>query len=165
MEKNAADVAFAPQRGHRWARAREVPMSVQAVLLPVFVMVALTFVIMFVMGYARVSDIKTGKTHIRDIALGQPGWDTKATQFTRNFENQFQLPVLFYVLVAFALFTRKADLIFVVLSWVFVVCRIVHAYVHVTTNYVPYRFFVFAAGALVLTLMWVIFAVQILIAA
>jgi hypothetical protein len=140
-------------------------MSVQAVLLPVFVMVALTLTIMFAMGYARVADIKAGKTHIRDIALGQSAWDTRATQYTRNFENQFQLPVLFYVLVAFALLTRKADLIFVVLSWVFVVCRIVHAYVHVTTNYVPYRFFVFAAGALVLTLMWILFAIQILIAA
>ena len=140
-------------------------MSVQAVLLPVFVMVALTFTIMFEMGYVRVADIKAGKTRIRDMALGQPVWDTRATQFTRNFENQFQLPVLFYVLVAFALLTRKADLIFVVLSWVFVVCRIVHAYVHVTTNYVPYRFFIFAAGAVVLTVMWIYFAIQILIAA
>lgn len=139
-------------------------MSIQAVLLPVFVMVALTFTIMFAMGYARLADIRAGKTRIADIALGQPGWDIKATQLTRNFENQCQLPVLFYALVAFALFTRKTDLIFVVLSWVFVVCRIVHAYVHVTTNYVPYRFYAFAAGALVLTVMWALFAIEILLA-
>jgi hypothetical protein len=140
-------------------------MSVQAVLLPVFVLVALTLVMMFAMGYARYADIKAGRTRIRDIALGQPAWQERATQLTRNFENQFQLPVLFYVLVAFALFTRKADLLFVVLSWVFVLCRVVHAYVHITTNYVPYRFFAFVAGALVLTLMWILFAIQILIAA
>jgi hypothetical protein len=139
-------------------------MSVQAVLLPVFVMVALTFVVMFAMGHARYADITSGKTRIRDIALGQAAWETRATQLTRNFENQFQLPVLFYVLVAFALITRKADLLFVVLSWLFVLCRIVHCYVHVTTNYVPYRFFAFVVSALILTLMWVLFAIQILIA-
>lgn len=140
-------------------------MSIQAVLLPVFVLVALTLAMMFTMGYARYTDIRAGRTRIKDIALGQPAWEPSATQLTRNFENQFQLPVLFYVLVALALITRKADLLFVVLSWAFVATRVVHAYIHVTTNYVPYRFFAYVAGALVLTLMWIIFAVQILLAA
>lgn len=139
-------------------------MSVQAVLLPVFVLVALTFAIQFRMGYLRVTSITRGETKIRDIALGQPGWPDDATKVSRNFENQFQLPVLFYVLVALALPLRQMDLLLVVLSWVFVVLRLVHAYIHVGSNYVPNRFYVYAAGAIVLLIMWIVFALKILLA-
>lgn len=139
-------------------------MSVQAVLLPVFVLVALTFAIQFRMGYLRVSTIKRGETRMRDIALGQPGWPDSAQQASRNYDNQFQMPVLFYVLVALALPLRQTDLLFVILSWVFVALRFVHAYIHIGTNYVPNRFYAFAAGMIVLLIMWVVFALRILLA-
>jgi hypothetical protein len=138
-------------------------MSVQAVLLPLFVQVALTFILLFGMGMARVGVVKSGQVKIRDIALGQPGWPERQTQIANCFNNQFQLPVLFYLLVALALFTRKADLLFVLLSWLFVVLRVAHAWVHVTSNHVPIRFRWYAAGVVVLLAMWVVFAVQILL--
>lgn len=139
-------------------------MSVQAVLLPVFVLVALTFAIQLRMGFLRLGAIKAGETRIRDIALGQPGWSDAATKVSRNFENQFELPVLFYVLVALALPLRQMDLILVILSWLFVALRLVHAYIHVGTNYVPYRFFAYTAGAIVLMMMWIVFAIKVLLA-
>lgn len=139
-------------------------MSVQAVLLPVFVLVALTFAIQLRMGYLRVSSITRGETRIRDIALGQSGWPDSAQQASRNYDNQFQMPVLFYVLVALALPLRQTDLLFVILSWVFVVLRFIHAYIHLGTNYVPNRFYVFAAGVIVLLIMWIMFALRILLA-
>jgi len=80
-----------------------------------------------------------------------------------NLKNLFELPVLFYVLTILALFLRKADLLFVVMAWIFVLLRIVHAAIHVTSNHVGRRFQAFAAGALVLLLMWVVFAVRIVL--
>ena len=68
------------------------------------------------------------------------------------------------MLVILAWVTRTADLIFVVMAWIFVLARIAHAYVHTTSNHVPTRFNVFAVGVLVLLAMWIIFAVRILIA-
>src|SRR5205085_734541 len=47
--------------------------------------------------------------------------------------------VLFYVLTILALMTRHADLLFVIMAWIFVALRIVHAYIHVTDNYMPRR--------------------------
>lgn len=137
-------------------------MSIQAVLLPVFIQVALTFALLFWMGGARVAAIKRGQVRIRDIALGQSAWPERETQIANCFHNQLQLPTLFYVLVAFALFTRKADLLFVVLAWAFVLLRVGHAYVHVTSNHVPTRFRWYLGGAVVLLLMWIVFAVRIL---
>jgi hypothetical protein len=82
-------------------------------------------------------------------------------QISNCYHNQFQLPVLFFVLTILALFLRKADLLFVVMAWIFVLLRIVHAAIHVTSNRVLHRFQAFAASALVLLLMWVIFAVRV----
>jgi hypothetical protein len=139
-------------------------MSVTAVLAPVFVLVALTFALKYWMGYLRVTAVSRGEVHTRDIALRQSNWPVRTTQIGNAFHNQLELPMLFYVLVAFALITRKADLVFVVLSWLFVALRIVHAYIMVTSNRVSRRFWVFSAAGVALLLMWVIFAVQILFA-
>jgi hypothetical protein len=50
-----------------------------------------------------------------------------------------------------------------VLAWIFVVLRLVHAYIHVTSNRMARRFAAFAAGAIVLTVMWAIFMLRILL--
>jgi len=74
-----------------------------------------------------------------------------------------QVPLLFYVIVVLAWITKQADLIFVVMAWIFVLSRLVHTYIHTTSNHVPTRFNAFAVGVIVLLLMWIIFAVRILI--
>lgn len=139
-------------------------MMLQAVLLPVFVLVALTFGLLFYMGNVRVGMVRRGEVHVRDIALRQPNWPERATKASIAFHNQLELPLLFYVLVILALFTKQADMLFVLLSWVFVALRVIHALVIVTSNRISHRFSVFAASVLVLLIMWIIFAVRILTA-
>jgi hypothetical protein len=138
-------------------------MTVPVVLLPLFVQVALTLALMFWMASTRVGSVTAGETKVRDIALGQSNWPTRVQQISNAHANQYELPVLFYVLTALALFTRKADLLFVVMAWLFVLSRIVHAAIHTTSNRVSHRFYAFAAGAIILLLMWIIFAVRILL--
>ena len=138
-------------------------MSVQAVLLPLFVEVALTFVLLFWTGHVRLRAVRSGEVKVRDIALRQPNWPAQPTQIANAYQNQFETPVLFYVLTILAWMTRQADLLFVVMAWVFVVMRLFHAYVHVTTNHVGHRFSLFAACAVVLALMWVIYMVRMLL--
>ncbi len=137
-------------------------MTIQMVLLPVFVQVALTFALMTWMASVRTASIKRGEIKIRDIALRQPAWSAKATQISNCYDSQFQIPLLFYVLVILAWTTKQADLIFVVMAWIFVLSRLAHAYIHTTSNHVPTRFNIFAVGVIVLLLMWIIFAVRIL---
>ena len=109
-------------------------MSVQMVLLPVFVLVGLTFALLLWMAGARRGALVGGETKIRDIALGQQNWPQRATQIGNCFRNQFELPLLFYILIALALPLRHADLVIVLLSWVFVVTRFAHAGIFVTSN-------------------------------
>jgi hypothetical protein len=138
-------------------------MSAQMVLLPVFVLVGLTFALLLWMAGARRQALVDGEAKVRDVALGQPNWPTRATQIGNSFSNQFELPVLFYILIALALPLRHADLVIVLLSWVFVVTRFVHAGIFVTSNDLKRRSLAWFAGVLVLFAMWIYFALRILL--
>lgn len=139
-------------------------MSMPMVLLPVFAQVGLTFVLLFAMGYARLQSLKARELKISDIALGQNVWPERSRKVGNAFNNQLEMPILFYVLTALALIAQKADMLFVAMAWVFVALRIAHAYVHTTSNHVPTRFNLYLAGCMVLMLMWIIFAFKILLA-
>jgi hypothetical protein len=137
-------------------------MSVQAVFLPLLVQVALTFALLFWTGRVRTRAVRAGKVHVRDIALGQQNWPPRPTQIANAYHNQLELPLLFYVVTILAWSTGQADLLFVVLAWVFVLLRLAHAAIHVTSNRVPRRFAAFVAGVFVLLAMWGLFAVRLL---
>ena len=138
-------------------------MSLQMVLLPVFVLVGLTFALLLWMAGARRQALVGGQTKIRDIALRQPNWPERATQIGNCFSNQFEIPVLFYVLIAIALPLHHADLVIVLLSWVFVVTRFAQAGIFVTSNNERYRSLAWMSGVLVLFAMWIYFALKILL--
>jgi len=95
-------------------------MSVQTVLLPVFVLVGLAFALLLWMAGMRRQALVSGETKMRDIALGQPNWPERATQIGNCYRNQLEVPVLFYILIALALPLHHADLFVVLMSWVFV---------------------------------------------
>jgi MAPEG family protein len=119
-------------------------MSVQMVLLPVFVLVGLSFALLLGMGATNARSLEAGETRLKDIALGP-------------------LPLLFYTLIALALPIRHADLAIVLLSWVFVVTRFAHAGIFITSNNDQQRSPAWLASVLVLFAMWLYFALKILL--
>jgi hypothetical protein len=139
-------------------------VSITAILLPVYVQVALTFILLLWMGSSRLSSLRAGEVKVKDIALGERNWPSRILQVQNAYHNQFELPVLFYVLVTLALFTRKADMLFVVMSWMFVTSRLIHAAIHTTSNKMALRFQAFVVGVLILAAMWVIFGIRVLAA-
>ena len=139
-------------------------MSITAILLPVYVQVALTVILLLWMGRSRLSTLRAGEVKVKDIALGERNWPTRILQIQNAYHNQFEIPVLFYVLVVLAMFTRKADMLFVAMSWMFVTSRLVHAAIHTTSNKVSLRFMAFVVGVLILTIMWIIFGIRVLAA-
>ena len=136
-------------------------MSVSAVILPVLVQVGLTLILLSVLGRSRLATLRSGELKVRDIALGERVWPKRILQLQNSYQNQFELPVLFYALVGLALITRKADMLFVVMAWMFVVSRLVHAAIHVTTNKLSHRFMAFVVGVLIMAAMWAIFGIRI----
>jgi len=137
-------------------------MTVQMILLPLFVEVILTFALLFWLAPLRAGDFRSGLVREEDIGLRQPNWSKPALQVQYSFSNQFELPVLFYVLTILAYITHHAGFLFVVLAWVFVIFRLLQAYVHVTNNKVRLRGMFFGISALALAIMWIVFIIQIL---
>jgi hypothetical protein len=137
-------------------------MTLPDILLPLFVEVILTFALMFWMAALRTRNFSAGVVRPQDVALREPRWPARTTQVANAFSNQFELPVLFYVLTILALVTHHAGVLFVALAWIFVIFRWLHAAVHVTSNVVRLRGGLFAVSAVVLAVMWLIFIVQVL---
>jgi hypothetical protein len=138
-------------------------MEVRAVLLPLFVEVVLTLGLLLWLALLRRNDFNTGAAQPEAVALREPNWPVRTRQVGNSFASQCELPVLFYVLTILELITRHADVVFVVLAWIFVLARIGHAFVHTTSNVVTQRGMIYGIGAMVLILMWLIFIVRILL--
>ncbi len=132
-------------------------MNQVAILYPVFVQVLHTFAVYGLLAVARARAISTmnrGRGN-PDLALGRVEWPEDAIKRAANQRNQFELPVLFYAVTAFALIVAAADFLMVVLAWLFVLTRILHAAIHIGPNKVRWRSPMFALGVLILAIMWV----------
>ncbi len=134
-----------------------------AYLAPLFVEVALTFVLLFWLGIRRVNAILAGAVKPRDVSLRQPNWPADITQIANAYQSQLELPILFYLVMLLSLFTARGTTSLVVLAWAFVATRLFHALIHVTTNHMGRRFYVFLTGSLILMAMWILFVLDLLI--
>ena len=97
-------------------------MNQVAILYPVFVQVLLTITVYCLLGVARSRALRAaGRSRgSADLAMGRFVWPEDAQKRANNQRNQFELPVLFYAVAAFALIVGGADLVMVVLAWAFV---------------------------------------------
>jgi hypothetical protein len=134
-----------------------------AYLAPLFVEVALTFALLFWMGVRRVDAVVSGAIRSRDVALRQPGWPADITQIANAYQSQLELPILFYLVVVLSLFTARSTTSLLVLAWAFVVARLFHALIHVTTNHMGRRFYAFFASGLIVMVMWILFGLDLFI--
>lgn len=132
-------------------------MSQNLILIPVFVQAVLTFAVLLSMGPARQRSMRERGQALQDMAVARDDeWGQEARKRAANYENQFELPVLFYAACAFALITRYVDVWMLGLAVAFVASRIAHAAVHIGSNVVWWRGIWFLLGFLVLVLMWLL---------
>ena len=136
-------------------------ISAAAVLAPLLVEVALTLALLFWGGGLRFVAVQMGGAD-RDAAFRDTLATPELARLGDAVRAELELPALFYLIVVLTQLTATVSVLFVALFWVFVVTRLAHALIHVTTNDRARRFMLYWAGALVLALTWLIFAVKIL---
>jgi hypothetical protein len=129
-------------------------------LLPLFLHIALISFVGIRSVRARISAVVGGETKIDAIALNSGAWPSDVRKLGNNFDNQFQVPMLWYGVCALLLVTQKADWIGVALSWAFLIARVWHSAIHIGTNYVPLRMRVFLGSFVCVFLMWAWFALR-----
>ena len=134
--------------------------TTQIFLAPIFVHFALTSFVGVRTILARKQSVISGKTKLADIALNSANWPADVKKLGNNFDNQFDVPIMWYALCALILITAELDMAFVFLSWIFLISRLAHSWIHTGSNYVRYRMYAFLAGFAALAVMWVWFAIR-----
>lgn len=135
-------------------------MAIPAILYPLLLLVLLTFVVVFWMGALRIGAMRRGEVSPRYFKLNTGEIPDLPAQAANHFRNLFELPVLFYTLVALLLVTERADGVQLTLAWLFVASRYVHSLIHLSYNNVSHRFFAFLVGVVTLLAMWVRYALS-----
>ncbi|WP_160328637.1 MULTISPECIES: MAPEG family protein [Kordiimonas] len=131
-------------------------MMENALLGPVLGQVAVTilaFIMLFVRRIPALTSMKATNAQLQDkanLAL----LPDKAKFAGENYNHQFEMPVLFYVLCLGAMATGLGDALTVQLAWAYVGLRLVHHVIHVTYNKVMHRFAVFMLSGLVIVAMF-----------
>lgn len=134
-------------------------MTTNPLFGPMLAMVLLTCVVWAAMGIRRTRAVATGETHLSRFAVrGMDGIELPAVQASDHYSNLFEMPVLFYVALLTAMQMGIQSVAMLVLAWVYVVLRAVHAWVHLGRNEVRYRFYAFVGSTVTLILMWLVVA-------
>lgn len=123
---------------------------------------AIALVLLFVLGAIRVPMVANGTMPVAKVALSREPWPEHEKKVSNAFDNQFQLPLLFYVASGVALYLG-AGWLEAALAWAFVVSRIVHAVIFATRNRVYRRFFAYTFGYGVLIIFWLDLIIRLLV--
>ncbi len=128
-------------------------MNLSNILLPVLIQVSLTMIVFLILGVRKSKAVKAGEVDLKKAALNNSAWPDDVIKVSNNIANQFQTPILFYVLCIFFFITNTVNTIVIVLAWIYAISRLIHAYVHIGSNYVPARFSIFIIGVISLFMM------------
>ena len=123
-----------------------------------FAMVVLVAAVGLCLYLRRVAEMRRKRIHPQAVALSaQMAAVAEDTRASDNFRNLFEIPVLFYALVAVALATRYTPDWLVQGAWGFVALRYLHSFIQCTYNRVMHRLPAFMAGFVLLLALWVAF--------
>ncbi|CAM4191799.1 MAPEG family protein [Pseudoalteromonas byunsanensis] len=129
------------------------------IIISMFLQVFLTFTVMIIMGRRRFAAAHKGDIPLAAFKTMQLSQAPDNVQLaSRNFENQFEIPVLFFVVCLLGLYLQATGWFFAANGALFVISRIAHSWVHLTSNHVLTRFRLFVLGSLFLMIQWLTLA-------
>ena len=124
-------------------------------IYPVFIMVLLTLAIGVVAFFSRVNSVKSRQIKPQAYKLmDAENYPESVIKSTRCFNNQFEVPVLFYVGCLSYLILEVSSTVGLSFAWAFVGLRIVHAYIHLTYNHLLHRIIAFWSAIFMVLGLW-----------
>ena len=138
-----------------------------AILLPMVILVFVTFGMMFWMLKLRYRavikdgfDPKYFRLYNSDqSSVAMPEYLVKVTQ---HYQNLLEMPPLFYLALIFLAALNITDTFYVILSWGFLFSRLFHSYVHTTGNRVMKRKNAFIVSLSILIILWARIAIEVI---
>lgn len=128
-------------------------LNTNATLWPMIAHAALVFFLYWLLSKRRFAAVKAGSAEAAQFRENRQE-PPESLLVHNNLKNQFELPVLFHA-VSLALYVSTADnALTVALGWIFVLSRVAHSYVHITSNRLRHRRPIFLVGFFTLVAMW-----------
>lgn len=87
-------------------------MNSNHIIWPVLAQILLTLTMFIILGVRKVKAVKAGEVNRQQAALNNRVWPEAVVKVSNNIANQFEIPVLFYVLCLLYL-SARAQLLFV----------------------------------------------------
>lgn len=134
-------------------------MNQAAIFWPLLVQVLLVYIVYAVLSVRRRNAVRSGEARINQFKTRAAEPETSITA-ANNIINQFELPVLFYVVCLSLYVTTGVSYVALLLAWLFVASRYAHAWFHLTTNRIKFRSRAFILGAALLAILWIWFALH-----
>ncbi|GAB2994644.1 MAPEG family protein [Psychrosphaera aestuarii] len=123
---------------------------------PMFAMFMLIFAIGIVTARARFGHVKSKEVSPKYFLLMQGDNIPEAVLKTgRCFSNQFEFPLLFFVVCLAYMVLGLDTLTGCIAAWTFVAFRAIHAFVFLTSNNLIKRMLSFWAGVFAVVVMWI----------
>jgi len=140
-------------------------MDSRLLIYPMFALVVLTSSVLVRLFRARVRAVSTGTVTAAYFRTYQDGAEpADSAKISRHFINLFESPVLFYTGCLAAMVVDQVSALFLVLAWLYVAARIVHAFIHMGANRVRRRLVAYFASWLVLFAMWLVLVASVAMA-
>ena len=128
-------------------------MNQNLIFWPVLAQIILTLVLYWLLAVRKSKVVRSGNFNRQAAALDNKAWPIEVVKVSNNIDNQFESPILFYILCIVLYGINGTNTVTVTLAWIFFLSRCVHAYVHVNSNYVPARFRAFLVSIAMLLFM------------
>jgi hypothetical protein len=128
-------------------------MQGDLIFWPVVVMVLATLLIYVRLIKVKIRELKAGRVDMERRGIHEDAWGESVMLINNNIRNQFELPVLFYVVCLVLWALEAVGILALVAAWLFVASRIAHAWAHLTSNYIPNRRRFFTVGWWILVFM------------
>ena len=107
------------------------------IFVPVIFQVLMTLLIYVRLITVKIRELRAGRVDKARLPLHEDAWPASVLQINNNIRNQFELPVLFYVVSVILWALDAVHGLAMAAASVFVLSRVAHALVHLSTNYVP----------------------------
>ena len=136
-------------------------MSDKLIFLPILVQIALVLYLYYLLLQRKLVAIRTKDFDKERIKLHDDGWPEPVEKVNKNITNQFQIPILFFVLIGILWMLGSITIFDHIVAWLFVISRLVHSYIHTGANTQPLRRNVFTAGYFMVALLLISAAISV----
>lgn len=129
------------------------------IFVPVIIQVLLTLAVYVRLIKVKIRELRAGLVNRDRLPLHEDAWPESVLQINNNIRNQFELPVLFYVMCVVLWLLDAVNPLALAAATAFAISRLAHAMIHLGSNYVPNRRRAFTVGwwvllAMALLLLW-----------